>query len=121
MVPGTTISISNFGSLFFFLRKVNVGPYSCGPALMLACFARNLITLFISESKCLLYREGKISPVGKLAPFLILPSSGPSIKKAFFVWVILHSWNFKLFTAFLIWNQRKHTIFYATIYTGKCP
>lgn len=94
--------------------------YSYGPTIMLARLTRNLITLLISESKCLCYKEAKISPVGKLAQFLILPSSVPSIKNALSVWVILHSRNFKLFTAFLVWKQRKHTIFQATIYIVKC-
>lgn len=90
MVPGTQNVNQSFNELcffaffFFFLRKANVDHYCYGPIFMLACFARNLIALFISESKCLLHREGKISPVGKLAQFPILASSVPSIKKGSF-------------------------------------
>lgn len=102
------------------MRKVNVGHYSYGPTLMLACLARSLIIFLISESKCLCYKQAKISPVRKLAQFLILPSSVPSLKNALSVWAILHSRKFKLFTAFLVWKQRKHTIFQATIYTVEC-
>ena len=80
MVPGTQNFNQSFSEIFF-LRKANVDHYCYGPTFMLTCFARNLIALFISESKCLLYGEGKISPVGKLAQFLILTSSVPSIKK----------------------------------------
>lgn len=116
MVPGTDFQAV---ILCLFLRKVNVCHSPRGRTLTRPCLARNLITLLISESKCLHYKEAKISPVGKLAQFLLSLSSVPSIKNALSVWVILHSRNFKLFTAFLIWNQRKHTIFHATIYTVK--
>lgn len=123
MVPGQDL-ISNFVGVFlfffsfFFERKVNGGHYSYGLTLMLACPARTLITLLISESKCLHYKAAKAPPVGKLAPFLIPLSSVPSIKNALSVWVILHRKNFTLFTALLIWN-RENTIFHATISTVK--
>lgn len=87
---------------------------------MLTSLARNLIMFLISESKCLCWKAAKILPVGKLAQFLILPSSVPRIKNALSVWAILHSGNFKLFTAFLIWNQREGTTFHTTVGTGKC-
>lgn len=101
-------------------RKVKVGYYFYGLTLMLTSLARNLIMFLISESKCLCWKAAKILPVGKLAQFLILPSSVPRIKNALSVWAILHSGNFKLFTAFLIWNQREGTTFHTTVGTGKC-
>lgn len=73
MVPDIQFQSVILWVFFFFLRKVNVGHYSYDPSLMLACSARSLSTLFISESKCLLYKEGKTSPVGKLAQCLVLP------------------------------------------------
>ena len=111
MVPGTQFQSVILWVFFSFWRKVNVGHYSYDPSLMLACSARNLITLFISESKCLLYKEGKTSPVGKLAQFLILPSSVPNIKKGTSCLGNFHSRNFKLFTAFLSSGTRGNTPF----------